>query len=566
MNKTYHIRQGIRDLPEICARMGISEVIICPGSRNAPLIISFTAHPQIRCLSVTDERSAGYIALGIAQYSKKPVAVVCTSGTAVLNMAPAIAEAYYQNLSLIIFTADRPKEWIDQADGQTIRQTNIFNNYIKSAFELPVETAYANDLWNFSRTVTQAIDTSVSQPAGPVQINVPLREPLYLPLPEQYSEPRLIQTFHSEKSVSSKYFKYLQDCWIKLDKKLVIFGINSPDPEITAIAQLLSERTDCIVFAENLSNISGPKIISTLEPFMAALAGDEKKILQPDLLITIGDSLVSKRTKQFLRDFAPKEQWQIDASAKYVDTFKCLNRQIEADVVPFLKQMIQIQSNATVNYALLAIEKKEMLNQQMITYRNDQSFTDIHIFSRLLEMIPPGTVLHFSNSTPVRYSQLFHTRSDIFYYCNRGTSGIDGCVSTAVGSAFISGKPTVLITGDLAFIYDTNAFWNSFVSNKLKVIVMNNNGGNIFSLIDSGPELEQAKKFFETPHQINLAALSTAYGIDYQLSDDYNSLEAILPCFVESKGPKIMEIKTNAEANTQAFTAYYQYLKQATLT
>lgn len=195
MSNTTIARQGIRNIPEICRLHGLTTAIICPGSRNAPLILSFTQHAAIDCISITDERCAGYIALGMSQMNADPVAVVCTSGTAVLNLAPSVAEAYYQNLPLIIFTADRPKEWIDQADGQTIRQNDIFKNYIKHSFELPLETVHPDDLWYFNRTVSQAIDTALKFPAGPVHINVPLREPLYTPLPVEFNIQSISKTF-----------------------------------------------------------------------------------------------------------------------------------------------------------------------------------------------------------------------------------------------------------------------------------------------------------------------------------------------------------------------------------
>ena len=174
-----HFRQGIKNIPEICARHGVKKVIIAPGSRNAPLIFAFTAQTELECLSMTDERSAAYFALGIALQSAEPVALVCTSGTAVLNFAPAISEAYYQNLPLLVFTADRPAEMIDQADGQTLRQTNIYANYIKASFDLPVDSMLDVDLQFSDRQVSQAIETAVSYPQGPVQINVPMREPIY---------------------------------------------------------------------------------------------------------------------------------------------------------------------------------------------------------------------------------------------------------------------------------------------------------------------------------------------------------------------------------------------------
>jgi 2-succinyl-5-enolpyruvyl-6-hydroxy-3-cyclohexene-1-carboxylate synthase len=206
-----HFRQGIKNIPEICARLGVKKVVIAPGSRNAPLIFAFTAQPELECLSITDERSAAYFALGMSQHSGEGVALVCTSGTAVLNFAPAIAEAYYQSIPLLVFTADRPAEMIDQADGQTLRQTNIFGNYIKASFDLSLDTVADADLQFSDRQVSQAIDTALAYPQGPVQINVPLREPIYTAIPEKHSNPKIIRTLAATPTLSSTGLEVLQE-------------------------------------------------------------------------------------------------------------------------------------------------------------------------------------------------------------------------------------------------------------------------------------------------------------------------------------------------------------------
>jgi len=368
MAETYHSRQGVRDIPDICLEHGITHVILCPGSRNAPLILSFTKNSSIECLSITDERSAGYFALGIAQYSQKPVVIVCTSGTAALNIAPAIAEAFYQRIPLVVFTADRPHEWIDQADGQTIRQKNIFSNYCKASFEVPVETAHADDLWLFNRTISQALDTAVQFPAGTVHINIPLREPLYGALPAEYSNPRIIKSASGFPVLSSQEIERFKATWQTYDKKLIVFGIHPKNETLNSLANLLAERSDTAIIAENLSNISGPRIIYAPEPLLASFSDDEKKEFQPELLITVGDSIVSKRIKQYLKVYQPKEHWHISSSSDYIDTFKSLNAILKTDAATFLNELLETEISSASTYSNLFFGKRTAMAMHHTEY------------------------------------------------------------------------------------------------------------------------------------------------------------------------------------------------------
>jgi 2-succinyl-5-enolpyruvyl-6-hydroxy-3-cyclohexene-1-carboxylate synthase len=562
MSTSFSARQGIKNLPEICFHHGLKQMVICPGSRNAPLIISFTAHPSMECLSITDERSAGYFAMGMAQYSGKPVGVVCTSGTAILNLAPAVSEAFYQNIPLIVFTADRPKEWIDQSDGQTIRQTEIFKNYIKQSFELPLETAHPDDLWLFNRTVSQAIDTATTFPAGPVHINIPLREPLYTPLPEDYQIKNIISTAPVSAKLTGESEAVLLNKWNSFPRKMLVFGMGAKNEQLNAIAQELSHRNDTVVFAENLSNISGEEIIFSSEPLMAALSEDEKLQFQPDLLITLGEGIVSKRLKQYLRAFPPQEHWHIASSAHYTDTFKSLSTIIRSKPVDILSILAETEPNSTFDFGSLK-EKSKKIRSLHKQFLSKVGLMDIRLMDEILSAVPADSVVHLANSTPVRYAQLSPSRHELTCYSNRGTSGIDGCVSTALGSAFVSGKNTFVITGDLAFIYDSNALWNDYLKTDLKIIVVNNNGGNIFSLIDASSEMEKAKRFFTTPHRVKIKSLAEAYGVPYLECIDILKLNELVKQMASIKGTCLLEVKTDAAQNTKTFKEYYQFIKQA---
>ena len=554
-----HFRQGIKNIPEICARHGVRKVVIAPGSRNAPLIFAFTAQMELECLSITDERSAAYFALGIAQQSGEAVALVCTSGTAVLNFAPAIAEAYYQNLPLLVFTADRPAEMIDQADGQTLRQSDIYGNYIKAHFDLPVETVVAADLQFSDRQVSQAIDTALSYPQGPVQINVPLREPIYTALPETHSSPKIIKTIAAEVSPTKESLETLKRMWTSYERKLVLFGVYPKNEQLNKLANLLANEPDVVVVGENLSNISGEKIITQPESFFSSLSVEEKASFKPDLLITIGHSSICKQIKLYLREYQSAEQWQFESSLPYIDTYKSLTTIIPGSAIETLRKMPL--GKTISNYSETFQVQNHIITQRHDAFVADAPLSDMSAVTNLLKLAPGGPTLHLANSTSVRWTQLFPTRSDLTYFCNRGTSGIDGSLSTAAGYAYASKQPTVFLTGDLSFIYDSNGLWNNYIGDNFKIIVMNNNGGNIFRFIGDKQLMEKSLDFFTTPHQVKIKPLVEAYGLNYVGCDKTEDLEESLKNLFNADKSTVLEIFTDADLNTENYKGYFKTIK-----
>lgn len=556
----YHFRQGIKNIPEICSRFGVEKAIISPGSRNAPLIFAFTSQQDIECLSITDERSAAYFALGVAQQSKKPVVIVCTSGTAALNFAPAIAEAYYQNIPLIIITADRPAEMIDQADGQTLRQNNIYGNYIKVAFETPVETEKEVDLLFSDQQISRAINTALAYPQGPVQINVPLREPIYTAIPETHSNPKIIKTLPSVVKLTDETLENLQTSWLKCKRKLVVFGILPRSEELNSLAQKLSEQPDVVVLAENLSNISGKKIITQPESLFSRINSKENNDeFVPDLLITVGHSVICKQLKIFLRKNKAKEQWQLESSLPYVDTYGSLTTILSSNAVETLDKMqfdkMESDFAKTFQSEMKTISK---LHEEFVA---ETRLSDMSVTVELLKQIPQNAVLQLANSTSVRWTQLFPTRNDITYMCNRGVSGIDGSLSTAAGSVFSSKELTVFFTGDLSFIYDSNGLWNNYIDKNLKIIVMNNNGGNIFRFIGDKELMKNSIDYFTTPHHVKIESLVDAYGLQYILCDKTEDLSSKMQTLFSLEKAAVLEIFTDNDLNTENYNGYFKNIK-----
>lgn len=561
-----HFRQGIKNIAEICVRQGIEKVVISPGSRNAPLIFAFTAQPEIECLSIADERSAAYFALGMAQQSGKAVALVCTSGTAVLNYAPAIAEAYYQNIPLIVITADRPAEMIDQADGQTLRQHNIFANYIKSAFELPVETTLEADLQFSDRQVSQAIDTALSYPEGPVQINVPLREPIYSAIPEHHSNPKIVKTLPALPSVNSESLKVLEEKWTGFRRKMIVFGVFPKNECLNDLANRLAAQPDVVVIAENLSNVTGNNIITQPESLFSRINSLENKLeFAPDLLITIGHSVICKQLKIFLRTHQPAEQWQLESSMPYVDTYKSLTTVIPGfatdtlDKMPLDKTESNFSDKYNSEYQQIKTLHNKFVDPSIGGLANPLS--DMNVVMELLQQTPSGTTLHLANSTAVRWTQLFPARPDLTYICNRGTSGIDGSLSTAAGYAHSSKQPTVFLSGDVSFIYDSNGLWNNYIGANLKIIVMNNNGGNIFRFIGDKELMKNSLEFFTTPHQVKIQSLVEAYGLDYLSCYNTEDLSTSINSLLYAPKSTVLEVFTNADLNTENYSGYFRNIR-----
>ncbi len=555
-------KQGVSDLPGILSRHGMRRVVISPGSRNAPLIFSFTRHPQIECLSITDERSAAYFAMGIALQTQEPVGLICTSGTAALNFAPAIAEAFYLKVPLIVITADRPPEWVGQADGQTIQQRDIYRNYIKQSFELPTETAIDSELWHFNRSVNEAMNTALLEPQGPVHLNIPLREPLYAQLPDQTSELPVIKTLVGPPVLTSDQMAQLQVKWNNCPKKMVVFGADTENKSRQEIVALFSADPSVVMVAENISNVHNENIIYSPERFFSSLTNDERSIFQPELLITVGNSVVSGQLKKYLRQHAPAEHWQIQTSPSFVDTFQGLTQTIIASPEPLLKSLAENGVPPKSTYRDLLLTKELKLRNRHKELINSLPWSDLVLFESILEKIPHGSNLHLANSTPIRYSQLFAGRTDITYHCNRGTSGIDGSISTAAGFSVVSAAPTILITGDISFIYDSNGLWNKYLTGNFKIVVVNNGGGNIFSLINPTEGENPAREFFETPHNISIKLLAGAFGASHALCQSHDELAGLLDWFFEpADHPCILEIRTDPEVSTAVFKEYYNQIK-----
>ncbi|MDB4167727.1 2-succinyl-5-enolpyruvyl-6-hydroxy-3-cyclohexene-1-carboxylic-acid synthase [Polaribacter sp.] len=538
-----------------CHQFEIDTVVISPGSRNAPLTVGFSNHKDFKTISLVDERCAAFFALGIAQQTKRPVAVLCTSGSALLNYYPAIAEAFYSNIPLVVISADRPKHLIDIGDGQTIRQENVFENHILFSANLIENPRFKA---RNSQLIGEALQIATSN-QGPVHINVPFDEPLYETV-------KTLDTFHfphiSMSSVDNSHVNYsfFGDVWNAAKKKIILVGVNYPDEKINELIHFYAEDPSVLILTETTSNLHHENVVDAIDQLIFSLSDAEFNALQPEVLITFGGMVISKRVKQFLRKYPPKHHWDID-SKKATNTFFCLTEFIQQDPIAFFetfnKQVFKVATDYQQKWLRLRDEKRVKHHRYLSTIEH----SDFKVFEQVLESIPAHSNLQVSNSAIIRYAQLFSIKKSINVFCNRGTSGIDGSTSTAIGAAFSSEKQTVFVTGDLSFFYDSNALWNAHIPANFRIIIINNSGGGIFKIIP-GPSTTNATAYFETPHCLTAENLCKMHGFEYHVAATTENIDKeLLGFYAPSEKPKILEIFTPSAKNNIVLTAYFKYIK-----
>ncbi len=538
-----------------CVAHDISHVVISPGSRNAPLTIGFSNHPAIKTYSIVDERCAAFFALGMAQQLREPVAIVCTSGSALLNYYPAISEAFYSNIPLLVISADRPKNMIDIGDGQTIRQENVFENHIIESVNLIENYRDKNAEILKIETVIQKLKSE----KGPVHVNVPFDEPLYETTTELLSLDKKTEVFEKQPINDTLLSKYAH-IWNSSSKKMVLVGEHFPNNELQQQLEELAKDPSVLILIENTANVAHPKFINSIDKLIFPMEDDELEHFQPEILLSLGGLIVSKKIKRHLRRFQPKYHWHIDEKRAF-DTFLCLKHHFEFSPNLFFKLFLQKIETVESNYQQFWLLKKEGRLSKHNEFIENCDFSDLSVFNTLLKSIPNNSQLQLSNSSVIRYSQLFDLNKTLKVFCNRGTSGIDGSTSTAIGAASVVNENTVFVTGDISFFYDSNALWNNYIPSNFRIIVINNGGGGIFRFIP-GPQKSSALDYFETPHNLTAEYLSKMYNFDYYSATEDKSLMTVLSNFYEeSATPKLLEIFTPREENDKILKAYFNNLK-----
>lgn len=558
-----------RIVASLLQRHGVKEAIVSPGSRNAPMIMALDACRDINLTVVVDERPAAFMALGMAISLQKPVALVCTSGTALLNYAPAIAEAYYRKAPLIVISADRPVEWIDQDDSQTLRQFEALANYVKGSYNIPADCDTATGEWYVNRIVNDAILTATSDCTGPVHINLQLDAPLgrTSQMNSGRWEERTIEMLSSSRAMSTADAERLGAQIDAAQKVLVIAGFQHSDPRLCDTLRHLSNRGNIVVMTETVANLSAPEFIGDIDAVLSSLDDAELEALRPDIVITFGGAIVSRFVKQYLRRFAPPQHWHVGLSHTTIDCFQALTLRVEVAPEYFfecidsaLDRLTHIDVVAsTSDYHERWMSRADHARTLHRRFTDSAPWSDLVAVDTLFKALPEGVQLHLSNGTSVRYAQLFPPKGCLSCDCNRGVSGIDGCTSTAIGAALARPEAmTLLLTGDMCARYDVGALGVGCIPPTFRMVVLNNGGGGIFRFIDATRSMPILDQYLVADSPFPLGKIAEAYGMEYIEVASKAELEAALPLyFAPSQHPKVLSITTSGDVSASTLRDYF---------
>lgn len=547
----------IYNIAEVCAQLGVKDIILSPGSRCAPLTIAFNRHPDVSVRTISDERSAAYIALGLSLGTKNPVGLVCTSGTAAANYLPAVAEAFYQKVPLIVFTADRPPEWINQQDNQAIQQYNLYGKHVKQYYQLPVDLSHKDAKWHMVRSVSEAINNAKEYPKGPVHVNVPFREPFYPDKDTVIKFDSLRIPFISVNKSGEFIFSDALREKLHSSKSIIILGGQQEyDEGITNILSSLSNK-GIPVIGDVISNLHDVKdIINHPDLF---LAQKENKILKPDLIISFGDNILSKNIKTFFRNNKADNHWHIQSAGQIADTFQSITNVIRTSPKSFFKYLNEEKLTLHSDFKEKWIQSEGSITKKVKKYLEENPEGELAAVSHFLKVVPQNTNLHLANSMAVRYANIvgLPLNRGIEVFANRGTSGIDGCNSTAVGVSLSNpGQQNYLITGDMAFLYDRNAFWHNYPYDNLKILVLNNGGGGIFRLIDGPAELPELEEYFETRQRFKAENTAKEFGFEYYNAIHASDISTLKPTLDSSGAKFLIEYFSDSKLNQKEFKRF----------
>ena len=556
----WQCREVINLLPEY----GVKHVVLSPGTRDTPLIMAAVRHPSIEVHSVIDERSAAFIAYGMSKCLNEPVAVVCTSGSAVLNLTPAVSEAYYAHVPLIVVTADRPSEWIDQDDSQTIRQQRLMQDFTVGHVNVPCHCHSAEVRSAISRDLNVALSNAVLK-QGPVHINVEIDEPIAEEVDIDITDALSCRKININVPtiLSSSAKDYISDKLSEVERIMLVGGFDSSlTPSQKKILDRFASMPNVVFFAEQVGNYPCKNAITMIDEALVAIKKNKKQYY-PELVITFGGSLISRSLKEFLRE-AGAEHWMVGHHDAYPDCFNSL-KEVYPDSDGFIEALENV-SECESDYA----SEWDKVKQESIRLRREfmanPEWSDLSAIDTLCRMLPKGWDLQLSNGMTARYAMGADLGSANSVSCNRGVSGIDGSFSTAVGASAVCGCNTLLITGDMSAQYDMGAMASLLIDSRLRVAVMMNGGGEIFRFIRTTCSLPELDQYIAARANFPAEKLAEGFGFKYLKASSADELAEVLPEFFgESDRPVLLAIHTDGTESARIFHDYYKIFKKYTL-
>ena len=563
----YSNKENVNILTALLVAHGVRHAVVCPGSRNAPIVHNLNECPDIACYPVTDERSAGFYALGMSQALTKPVCVkepvvVCvTSGTALLNLAPAIAEAYYQRWPLVVISADRPPQWIDQLDGQTLPQADALGRFVAKAVSLP-EPRDDEERWYCNRLVNEVL--LKSREGFPVHINVPIAEPLFSFTTQTLPAQRKIELIGS--LMNNRLFsETFLSAFFQARKPMVIVGQTYFDDSCMA-ADLYEIGAYAVVLSESLTNTVERCHFDEVLPL---LEGDDS--YKPDFILYLGGTLVSKRLKRFIRGLSDVSVWSVSEDGAVYDTFMHLTGIIKGSVYEATVLLMDAIEQSTATHTETFVERWNRLLQRASAHADAyepaySQMAAVKWFEKRVgeKKISKKASFHYANSAAIRLANIYACH---YVYCNRGVNGIDGSLSTAAGFSLVKDDTVYCVIGDLSFFYDQNALWNQNLKGNFRVLLLNNGKGGIFNML---PGLEQSPvrdSFVAASHQTSAEGICQQNHVVYLRADDMEQMQKGIETLLslESDRPVLLEVFTNASEDESAYRLYFKQLQTVQL-
>ncbi len=564
------------------ADAGVRHACVCPGSRSTPLALALAQHPAIKVWVHIDERSAGFFGLGMARLSKEPVALLCSSGTAAANFLPAVVEAHYSRVPLVVLTADRPPELRDFGAAQTIDQIRLYGSHVKWFLDMPVPVA-SDDLLRHARAVARrAVATAVAGPAGPVHVNFPFREPLVpaQPLASNAREPEpaaLSWPARSGQSGVSRGRTIPEESVVaelaaeltQIERGLIVCGPHD-DPALAQPVADLAHALGYPILADPLSQVRVGQHDRTLviDSYDAFLRDEPAaQLLRPDIVVRVGAIPTSKPLVLFLERFAGC-QVMIDEDGGWRDPLHRVTRVIHADPCLTCSALAEAaRRQGTVKSAGawartwldVAAQTRKAIADQLAS---DPDVFEGRVFAELAHLLPPGAIVFAGNSMPVRDLDTFFPTRDapVRFLANRGANGIDGVVSSALGVAAVTSAPVVLVIGDLSFYHDLNGLLAAKRHGvRATVIVLNNDGGGIFSFLPQATyvDAETFETLFGTPAGLNIEAAARLYDASYARPGTWEEFRLAVTAAIDAPGLSIIEVRTNRQLNVTQHRAVW---------
>lgn len=557
----YTDKKNVQSLLELAYFHGVRTVVFSPGSRNAPLVIAFNNDDRFEKVVIPDERSAAFFALGVIQERSEPVAVCCTSGSASANYLPAVVEAFYQRLPLVLLTADRPREWLDQGEGQTIRQEGLYKEHVVAEANLLVDSPSDADRAYNDRILNEALSMAALK-EGPVHVNLPFEEPLYGLTSEKFN-PKKISVIGGRPQLSPSEVSSIVSLWNRPVKKWVLVGQVLPGNHWAKAMEQMANDGHTLIWTESTSNLPEALTIGHIDRVINSLSDRELEEIVPDVLLTFGGAIISKKVKALLRKYSPKTHIHVDSRWPQPDTYRALTHGVIARPEEFLSHFLAALKPESGSYRSHWMEVAQKRRYSHIKYANQAPFSDFTVYRDVLSKIPSSWKLQIANSSVIRYVQLFDDGRENTHYSNRGTAGIDGSSSTAVGMAWASNVPVLLLTGDVSFFYDSNAFFNHVVPSSMRILLVHNGGGGIFRFIAGPSGTSALEEYFETKHTTSARGICEAYGLNYRESKGESDWNDGLAWLLESgDGPRLLEVHTPRELNAEILKSYFTFLRE----